>query len=218
MTAQGRIATLIAVLAFSVFTYHNLNNQQDIEVIDISDIKTVDELPTPVLEAENFLVKVDAAEFDCMRTNMYYEARNQKSDDAYIAVGYTVKNRAGSKGYPSSLCGVVKEKRFAKRKNRWVCQYSWFCDGKSDEPALTIAVKQKVKGKWVTKIVPNTIERAAWDRAGQLAIKVMRNEVDNPIGNATMYHATYVSPAWDFKKLKQVAHIETHVFYSTKKA
>jgi spore germination cell wall hydrolase CwlJ-like protein len=196
MTLTGRLATLIAALGVSIVAFNHFNKP---EVVDISHIKPIVVLPDPIPEAETVLVKLDQSEFECMRANMYYEARNQKTDDAYIAVGYTVKNRVGKRGYPDTLCGVVQQKKFVRRKGRWVCQYSWFCDGKSDVPNLA-----------------NVIERKAWERAGELAAAVMRDEVDNPIGNATMYHATYVKPDWDYKKLSRVAHIESHIFYQLK--
>lgn len=193
MTITGRLATLIATLGVSIITFNYFNKP---EVVDINPIVV---LPDPIPEAETVLVQLDPSEFECMRTNMYYEARNQKTDEAYIAVGYTVKNRVGKRGYPDTLCGVVQQKKFVRRKGHWVCQFSWFCDGKSDVPDLA-----------------NAIERKAWERAGELAAAVMRDEVDNPIGNATMYHATYVKPGWDYKKLTRVAQIESHIFYQLK--
>lgn len=197
MTAQGRIGALIAVLGLTLYISTINTNRQIAEALDVSQIKVVESsLPDPIPETE-LLVAIDQKEFECMRANMFYEARNQKSDEAYIAVGYSVINRTKTKGYPSTMCGVIEEKKFVARKKRWVCQYSWYCDGKSDVPNLA-----------------NVIERKAWERAGELALAVMKNEVDNPIGRATMYHATYVSPKWDYKKLTRVTRIETHIFYN----
>lgn len=214
MTASGRLATLIATLGFALLA---LNHFTPHEVDNTPQITIINDLPTPVPDVEDVFVKLDQSEFECMRTNIYYEARNQKSDVAFAAVGYSVMNRVGKGRYPKTLCGVIKEKRFVTRKNRWVCQYSWFCDGKADIPQLTITQKLRTKsGKVMTRVVPNKAEIAAWNRAGEIAAAVMRKQVDNPIGNATMYHATYVSPKWDFNKLIQVAHIETHIYYKTK--
>lgn len=206
MTFAGRIATLIAALGLSIYFLYTYQANHP-EVIDISHIVPLDEETVEIeveqepeiIEAEKFLVKLDEAEFNCMRTNMYFEARNQKSDDAYIAVGYTVLNRVKSSRYPNSICGVVTQaKRDANGQPiRHKCQFSWYCDGKPDVPNLA-----------------NVIERKAWERAGELAAQVMRNEVDNPIGDATMYHANYVSPSWK-RAFQKVAVIESHIFYST---
>lgn len=199
MTLTGRLATLIAALGVSIVAFNHFNKP---EVVDISHIQPVAELPTPIIEAEAVLVQLDQAEFECMRANMYYEARNQRSDEAYIAVGYTVLNRVASKRYPDSICGVISQARRDKAGNpiRHKCQFSWYCDGKPDVPNLN-----------------NVLERRAWERATELAAAVMRNEVDNPIGNATMYHATYVNPHWK-RAYHKVATIETHIFYSQTKA
>ncbi len=199
MTATGRLATLIAALGVSIITFNHFNKP---EVVDISHIKPVVVLPEAIPDAETVLVQLDQSEFECMRANMYYEARNQRSDDAYIAVGYTVLNRVASKRYPDSICGVISQARRDSKGNpiRHKCQFSWYCDGKPDVPNLN-----------------NVLERRAWERATELAAAVMRNEVDNPIGNATMYHATYVNPHWKHAYHK-VATIETHIFYSQTKA
>lgn len=205
MTFAGRIATLIAALGLSIYFLYTYQTNHP-EVIDISHIVPLDEETVEIeveqepeiIEAEKFLVKLDEAEFNCMRTNMYFEARNQKSDDAYIAVGYTVLNRVKSSRYPNSICGVVTQaKRDANGQPiRHKCQFSWYCDGKPDVPNLA-----------------NVIERKAWERAGEIAAMVMRNEVDNPVGDAIMYHAKYVNPHWK-SAYKPVAIIETHIFYS----
>ena len=197
MTAFGRFATLIVA---AIALYITFNRDTAPEYTDISHIKPLVE--TIFIDPADFLVSIDEAEFECMRTNMYYEARNQKTDKAYIAVGYTVLNRVESKRYPDSICDVVQQARRDTNGNtiRNKCQFSWYCDGKPDVPNLD-----------------NVLERRAWERAGELAAAVMRSEVDNPIGNATMYHATYVSPYWK-TAYKKVATIETHIFYSAKKA
>lgn len=134
----------------------------------------------------------------CMALNMYFEARNEDTDDAMIAVGYTVLNRVDSERYPDTICDVVFQARRDSRGNpiRNKCQFSWACDGKSD-----------------TVDTDNVLERQAWERAVSLAEQVMQREVDNPIGAATMYHATYVSPYWR-RAYTQVAKVESHIFYS----
>jgi spore germination cell wall hydrolase CwlJ-like protein len=141
---------------------------------------------------------VDAVALDCMATNLYFEARDRKTDDAFIAVGYTVLNRVNSKKYPKDVCSVVYQGmrtasgEFIRNK----CQFSWVCDGKSDIPDTR-----------------NVLEARAWQRSRILARKVLLGAVDNPIKGATMYHATYVNPYW-VKAFKRVTKIENHIFYS----
>ncbi len=208
MTRQGRIGALIALILLLLFAYTSVSKPHPVVYpLDISHIKPISERPTPIfIEASEFLVKIDPKEFECMRLNMYHEAGNQKSDAAYAAVGYSVINRTKTAGYPDDICGVVKEKRRVKKTGRMVCQYSWYCDGKTDVPKLYV---KNAKGK----LVPNLAEQQAWNRAGEIAAKVLRNQVDNPIGRATMYHANYVTPDWNYKKLRHVVTIKTHIFY-----
>lgn len=143
------------------------------------------------------VVTINKRELDCMASNMYFEARNQKSDLAMVAVGYTVLNRVSSDKYPNDVCKVVYQGKrlsngaFARNK----CQFSWVCDGASDRPNIR-----------------HPVERKAWKKARKLAMQVLQKRVANPIGNATMYHATYVTPYW-VSAFKRVRRIETHIFY-----
>lgn len=141
---------------------------------------------------------VDTVALDCMATNLYFEARNQKTDTAMIAVGYTVLNRVNSKHYPKDVCGVVYQGRRTASGNyiRNKCQFSWVCDGKPDVPN-----------------VHDVIEAKAWNRAKKVAMEVLTGKVDNPVASATMYHATYVKPYW-VPAFKRVVKIEDHIFYA----
>lgn len=142
-------------------------------------------------------VAVTEQDMECMALNLYFEARNQDTDEAMAAVGFTTLNRVAAKGYPNTVCGVVYQgQRTADggyRKHR--CQFSWVCDGVSDQPRLH-----------------NKIEVAAWERAQTVAERVLFGTIDNPVGNATMYHATYVSPYW-ISAFSRVTKIEDHIFY-----
>lgn len=190
------------------------------QLIDISGIVNVEGQEMAVITLkESDYIHVSKEDLACMQANLYFEAGNQKTDSAMAAVGYTVLNRKERKNYPNSVCGVVKQWKFRKN-GRKVCQFSWFCDSKSDVPKLTqtVYLTQKVNGKLkrVKKTVPNKAEIEAWERAGRIAKAVLYRKIDNPVGSATMYHATYVRPGWDWHKLNKVATIETHIFYTLK--
>lgn len=143
------------------------------------------------------VVEVDERQLECMALNMYFEARNQDTTEAMAAIGYTVLNRVASSRYPDTICGVVyqgkRNENGGYRRNR--CQFSWVCDGKAD--------------------VPNTRrpgEVEAWEKANEVALQVLTGAIDNPVGNATMYHATYVRPYW-VKSYSLVTQVEDHIFY-----
>ena len=77
----------------------------------------------------------------CLADNMYFEARNQ-SWRGIVAVGMVTLNRVNDKRFPEILCEVVKQgpisKWWLEQKGKIVpirhkCQFSWYCDGKSDK-------------------------------------------------------------------------------------
>jgi len=72
--------------------------------------------------------------------NTYHEARGE-SFLSQVDVANVVLNRVESKHYPDNIYDVVTQG--GERRNR--CQFSWFCDGRSDEAgdgeAWRIAVK-----------------------------------------------------------------------------
>jgi len=143
---------------------------------------------------------LEAEQTACMATNIYHEARNE-SEIGQRAVAFVVLNRVNSPDYPSTVCDVVYEAETrphwktgkpVPRRNR--CQFSWFCDGKSD------VIREKDK----------------YDKAFDIARDVMRSygEVFDPTDGSTYYHANYVNPNW--KHLKRVVRIDTHIFYREK--
>lgn len=184
------VAGCLMVIAGAIFndTYSTKLPKPLPETVKYTPVKDM-----PVRER----IAIKQKQFDCLATNLYFEARNQKTDKAMAAVGYTVLNRVASKSYPDSVCDVVYQGRKAKSGGyiRHKCQFSWVCDGAPDIPSDR-----------------NKIEIAAWNRAKNVALKVLQGTIHNPVGNATMYHATYVSPYWK-RAYIMVAQIEDHIFY-----
>jgi spore germination cell wall hydrolase CwlJ-like protein len=70
----------------------------------------------------------------CLALNIYFEARSSNLADQ-AAVADVVLNRVESSKYPGTVCKVVKQARLWKGNPvRDKCQFSWYCDGKSDTP------------------------------------------------------------------------------------
>ena len=141
---------------------------------------------------------------ECMALNIYHESRNQTLGGR-LAVGYVTLNRVESNKYPDTICGVVKQakinKWFLERHNKKVparnkCQFSWYCDGKSDQP----------------------LESNAWEEAYLLAIHVinMYDVISDPTKGSIMYHSTKVKPYWTDAYKYQVT-IDDHIFYGSKR-
>ena len=140
--------------------------------------------------------------FLCLALNTYHEAKNQ-SMIGQIATAQVVMNRVEDSRYPNTVCEVVKQgptrtswKDPSKRipvKHR--CQFSWFCDGKSDIPK----------------------NKKAWKKAQDYAYLVLYNRIQIDVTEgATHYHATYVKPSWAKTKTR-TTRIETHIFYRWEK-
>ena len=78
----------------------------------------------------------------CLAKNIYFEAGNQPLAGK-VAVAQVVFNRMEHSAYPKDICGVVYQAKWGKNwagnmmPIRNQCQFSWFCDGKSDEPLDT---------------------------------------------------------------------------------
>lgn len=127
-----------------------------------------------------------AREFRCMATAVYFEARGEPLK-GQIAVGQVIMTRVNSDYYPNTICGVVYQGQW----NRNACQFSFACDGKPDTPT----------------------NKEQWQAAIDVAKKVIAGKVYlKEIGDATHYHADYVSPPWR-KLVKRVAKIGVHIFY-----
>lgn len=136
------------------------------------------------------IVYINKEEYNCLVKNIYFEARNQPIKGKQ-AIAVVTLERVRRKNYPPTICKVVSEER-----KSGTCQFSWKCDGKSDEPYLE-----------------SKEELAAWNRARKVAEDALLGRVDPVIKGATMFHADYVTPKWDYSKLERLAKIGNHIFY-----
>ncbi len=145
----------------------------------------------------------------CMALNIYYESRSDNLAGQY-AVADVVLNRMQDNRYPNTVCEVIKQgpvKESWKTKKdpdlpesermfnpiKHMCQFSWWCDGKSDEPR----------------------DETGWAQAQYVAGNIMYNAKYRGITEgATHYHATYVKPKWRFDRgMNHIGRIGSHIFY-----
>jgi hypothetical protein len=146
--------------------------------------KSID--PSPYLASETLEA---TNEIICLAQNIYFEARSE-SEQGQLAVGYVVMNRVAHKHYPNSICGVVKQ---GGEKRRFRCQFSWWCDGRSDLP----------------------MNKKAWERSLDLAWSIYLGFSKDPTDGALWYHADYVKPQWS-SSLVLGKKIGQHLFYLSK--
>jgi len=146
-----------------------------------------------------FIMGVTPQEVTCLADNMYFEARNQ-GVAGLLAVTNVVMNRVADNRYPDTICEVVQQgptvlswKGTGENipvRNR--CQFSWYCDGKSDQPT----------------------DLETYDYIYRLSFEILNQVVPylDITEGATHYHAEYILPAWAASKIKTVE-IEDHIFY-----
>ena len=159
---------------------------------------------------QKIISQLSQEDLECMATNIYHESKNQ-SKLGMIAVARVVINRVRDRRYPDSVCDVITEgpvtESWKTRQDpnlsdderiyyprRDSCQFSWYCDGKSDD---IISKKNNI----------------AWRIAQDVAIEVLAFDKYNGIvEGATHYHADYVDPAWN-KTITLVTKVDDHIFY-----
>ncbi|WP_220747839.1 cell wall hydrolase [Jannaschia sp. AI_61] len=121
----------------------------------------------------------------CLAEAIYFEARGEPIP-GQVAVAEVILNRVDSKRYPNTICRVVNQ----GTGRLHACQFSYTCDG-----------------------IPEAVsERGAWARAGKIARLLMDGAPRALTGNATHYHADYVSPYWA-KVYPKTAQVGRHIFY-----
>jgi N-acetylmuramoyl-L-alanine amidase len=142
----------------------------------------------------------------CLAENIYHEARNEPTA-GMVAVGNVTINRVISDRFPNTICQVVHQgphyeswktnqqpdlpdeaRIYYPKKHR--CQFSWYCDGVSDE------IRSKRKFQQIL----------------ELAVDVRKRIYPDITDGATHYHADYVDPSWS-KVYTRTVTIDTHIFY-----
>ena len=173
---------------------------QALDAIEAADISDRPALTADVLSSyaeEAYVptikkVKLADGERTCLAQAIYHEARGE-SREGQLAVANVIINRAFSKKYPSTICGVVFQNA---EKGRYKCQFTFACDGRSDVGT----------------------ERTAWNRSVKLAETAFHEfqTGDRPgviPNSALFYHTTAVAPNWSHT-FRRVAAIGSHVFYA----
>ena len=121
----------------------------------------------------------------CLATNLYHEARGEEPAGT-IAAGFVVINRVNSKRYPNDVCSVIKQGGEIRNK----CQFSWWCDGKSDK----------------------VTHKETYKRMLLYARLILEGRLGDPSAGALFYHSSGVDPYWSGDK-DYVVRLGQHIFY-----
>ncbi len=147
-------------------------------------------------------------EVRCLAENIYFESRNE-SVMGQIAVAYVTLNRVFAPKHPNTVCGVVRQGEYKESwKTRMTkdpddavfvpvkdrCQFSWYCDGKSD------------------KILDLVAWKSATNVAAMVTVEYGSERHSDPTDGALWYHADYVKSKFH-SKLVYTTKIGAHIFY-----
>lgn len=127
----------------------------------------------------------------CLAENIYWEARNQ-SLEGKLAVAHVTINRVKSNKFPNNVCGVVKQTKFypSGKIDLHSCQFSWYCDGKSDKPK----------------------NFKSWEDAKLIAADFLKRNPSDFTKGSLWYHNLDVSPGWS-TSLQKALVVGDHIFY-----
>jgi len=133
----------------------------------------------------------------CLAKNIYFEARNEPFAGQF-AVALVTLNRVSDAAFPNTICNVVYQgihdsNGFPKRDR---CQFSWYCDGASDEVQNPNAFDK-------TQKIANL---------AMLQYSKLKSEGLDYTEGARFYHTYQISPRWS-KTFPVVGRIGDHIFY-----
>ena len=184
----------IVLTVVSFFIYWILNTK-----VESENILEEEEIIQEIIEDQEHF-SFEETEIECLALNIYHESRADNKAGK-LAVADVVLNRVDDPRYPSTVCDVVYDakmstwwlKRGKEIPQRNMCQFSWFCDGKADQPR----------------------DGRSWEDAKMLAHSLYNNgEFRGITEGATHYHATYVNPKWIHDRgMNVVGRIGEHIFY-----
>lgn len=120
----------------------------------------------------------------CLARAAYWEAKGEGKSGMQGIVNVVI-NRAADPRFPDSLCGVVKQ-----GGETGSCQFSWWCDGRSDD----------------------VHELEAYAQARDVARQALNQQLEDTTDGALYFHARYTTPYWA-KRFVRTARIGQHLFY-----
>lgn len=203
-----KFALVLIVGLTTIGFFHRDMSQADTVVLTVpSQLEQpaiTTKLPEPVLP------EVDVDQMHCLAKNIYFEARGE-SREGKIAVANVTVNRVESSRYPDSVCEVVHQAVYSRwwleHNGRQVpvrnmCQFSWYCDGKSDTVFLTDEYGNTIQANMEAWVESIGIARMALE--GRLA--------DVTRGATHYFNPTLADPEWQHA-FTQVAIIDNHTFF-----
>lgn len=182
---------IILFTMFSVSSYADTNGIRPTSIYEL--------LPEQFLM--DTVIEFSQEELDCMVENLYHEARGEGFAGMY-AVAMVVLNRVEDKRYPDTVCSVVQQGPVNANglPKRHKCQFSWWCDGKSDKMHDTDSFFEALA---VAELVMLNASKAGPEFT-----------LPDITEGATHYHTDEVDPYWtDDRNMSETGQIGSHIFY-----
>jgi len=152
---------------------------------------TIENVAIPNYSSLNFVLENRAKQVECLAKNIYFEARNEPFAGQF-AVALVTLNRVNDTAFPDTICKVVYQgihttDGFPKRDR---CQFSWYCDGASDEVRNLVAF--------------NTTQKIA--NLAMISYGSMKSQGLDYTEGAIYYHTHEINPRWSthIQKLEEL--------------
>ena len=120
----------------------------------------------------------------CLSRTIYWETKGEDAA-SMEAVANVVMNRLGHKGFPNTICEVVRQGR-----EHGACQFSWWCDGRSDDAE----------------------DEKSYAIAKEIARKALNRQLKDRTGGAMYFHSGKATTRWSAEYIKTVE-VGKFVFY-----
>ena len=193
-----RNLTLTFLFAFAIgWNTYGLYNVNEIQIVDTTSVSLTE--PNTV----------DINQMHCLATNIYHEARGE-SFAGKVAVANVTYNRVNSTRYPDTYCGVVYQaKMYVNWRGNEVpardkCQFSWYCDGKSDDIILKTAEGKIIKSHML-----------AWEQSLKIATEMIKGNLPDITDGATHYYNHNITHPYWAGYYVQVVQIDNHTFHKS---
>ena len=153
----------------------------------LNGLATVNSEEVGSIGAFKTALKEKERKLQCMTQNVYWEAASEPAEGK-LAVAQVVMNRVDSGKFPADPCKVIHQKNVVYE--RVLCQFSWYCEqGAGSKP----------------------VHKKLWDESREAAKMVLLDGFRLPeLQGALYYHADYVNPQWNKKRVTKIGR---HIFY-----
>ena len=173
------------------------SSQKSLQAVKVVDNVNINETNIWSYKSYESVMENRKKQLTCLAKNIYFEARNEPFAGQF-AVALVTLNRVNDSAFPDTICKVVYQgihtaDGFPKRDR---CQFSWYCDGNSDEVRN---LKSFDKSQKIANLA-------------MLQYSKLKSEGLDYTEGARYYHTYEISPRWS-RTFPKVGRIGDHIFY-----